>query len=97
MARLINIVHYGRDRSTRFVVDEEMPEIVERNGYRYVDDGCFYFTIERGNERLTVKLTAAETALLAVRLQAAINSHAIAYMDKNAELSMLLKGARNHE
>ena len=100
MVRIVNIVHFSKDGgSSKFVVDEERPAIVSKGDYDFVDDGCFYVTVEKvrkgrngeRRERITVKLSAAEAALTAVRLMEAVKLHATEYFDRQGELALMLE------
>ena len=87
MPRVISIVHFykDKDKGSKLVVDEYGPEV---NDDGFVDEGYFYVSISKGEQRLSMKLSEAEAALLAVRLMAAVRAHATQFMDVQAMQSM---------
>ena len=89
MARVVKIVHFGgkdRERSV-FTVDEVPPApVIDEKGW-FVDEGYFWVSIQRGDKRIAMKLSAAEAALLAARLETAVRRHAEEFMRVQEELA----------
>ncbi len=95
MTRVINIIHFRKDKTnTRLVVDEYTPE---RRDDGYVDEGYFYIAMFKGDVKVAMKLSEAEAALLALRLGEAVRQHSIALMDLQAEAQLAAEASAKNK
>ena len=79
MVRVVEFVHFGKDRRPkRLSVDEFEPGMNEKG---YPREGSYIIAIEDDDGRKAFGLTEAEAALLAHRLTTILTAHSNDYMN----------------